>query len=255
MERTRVLSSSARCVMLLLTSTNYLLGRRGVSAFLSPTTAIMMQPLRASCRRSFRSRSSVTLIAGSTTTRLQQTNGGSSEESSGTIEPTWVYTPYKPSKPPRSNNNNNQRRHFSSNDEWKVPEIIAIPEDQLEFNFVRSSGSGGQNVNKLNTKVELRFHVPSASWLPSEVRLRLHSREANRINNEGYFTLTCQEHRTQIQNRKGAVSKLRDIVRECWKRPKVRKLREGPSKKTKESRMETKRRTAEKKARRGKVDF
>eukprot|EP00956_Cyclotella_meneghiniana_P021576 scaffold39440_cov63-Cyclotella_meneghiniana.AAC.7 len=251
-------SASARGVaMLFVSATNYLLGRRvvGVSAFLSPirTTILMQQPLGASCRRGFHQRPYSLPLMTCWTTRLKQSSN-SEESSNNTIDPTWVYTPYKPK--PR-NNNNNSRRYFSSSDnkEWKVPDIIPLPEDQLEFNFVRSSGSGGQNVNKLNTKVEIRFHVPSASWLPSEVRQRLQTNESNRINNEGYFTITCQEHRTQIQNRKIAIQKLRDILRECWKRPKVRKMREGLSQKTKENRMEMKRRTAEKKARRGKVDF
>lgn len=256
------LSASARCfAMLFVSATNYLLGRRvvGVSAFLSPikTTILMQQPLVASCRRSFHQRP-LSLLMTCSTTRLKQSSSNSEESSNNTIDPTWVYTPYKPKPRNNNNNNNNPKRYFSSSDdnkEWKVPDIIPIPEDQLEFNFVRSSGSGGQNVNKLNTKVEIRFHVPSASWLPSEVRQRLQTLESNRINNEGYFTITCQEHRTQIQNRKIAIQKLRDILRECWKRPKVRKMREGLSKKTKENRMEMKRRTAEKKARRGKVDF
>jgi protein subunit release factor B len=146
-------------------------------------------------------------------------------------------------------------RTSSSASEWKVPEIIPIPEEALDISFVRSSGAGGQNVNKLNTKVELRFHVDSASWIPSEVRDRLKTNESNRINNEGYFSLTCQEYRTQVQNRKEALNKLREILKESWKRPKVRKMRQGLSKKTKENRMEMKRRNAEKKATRGRVDF
>lgn len=97
--------------------------------------------------------------------------------------------------------------------------------------------------------------MDSATWLPGEVRDRLKANEANRINNEGVFSLTCQEHRTQIQNRKEALSKLREIVRESWVRPKVRKMRKGLSQKTKENRMEMKRRIGEKKANRKRVDF
>ena len=232
--------------IMFLIATNFLC-KRGAWAFLQPKTL----HVRAN-RCSFHHARSLSPIY--STTRLKQNaNGSGGSDASDTIEPTWVYTPYKPPTKPKPRPNNTRR--FSSTTEWKVPETIFIPEDQLEISFVRSSGAGGQNVNKLNTKVELRFHVDSATWIPSEVRDRLKTNESNRINNEGYLSLTCQEHRTQVQNRKEALNKLREILRESWKRPKVRKMRKGLSKKTKENRMEMKRRTAEKKANRKRVDF
>merc|ERR1712194_892790 len=117
----------------------------------------------------------------------------------------------------RNNNNssnriNIQRRQFSTS--WTVPKHINIPEkeDAIEINFVRSSGAGGQNVNKLSTKVEIRMNTNSkslSSWLPDEVRIRLKEQQSNRINKVGILTLTSQENRTQGLNKKSAINKLR----------------------------------------------
>mmetsp|Transcript_19387 Transcript_19387/g.38892 ORF Transcript_19387/g.38892 Transcript_19387/m.38892 type:complete len:275 (-) Transcript_19387:55-879(-) len=192
----------------------------------------------------------------------QQSNGDNVDQTKQQdFENTWTYLPYKAPPPPKNPksrfNNNNSTRQFSNsaNDDWTVPEFIQIPEDQLQISFSRSSGAGGQNVNKVNTKVELRFHLDSAKWIPQEVRQRLKSNESNRISNEGMMTVTSQEYRTQAQNRKDALKKLEDILRNSWARPKVRKMRKGLSKKTKENRREMKKRIGEKKASRRRVEF
>ena len=181
------------------------------------------------------------------TTRLREQNGDGSD-----FAPTWEYVPYKPA-PQRKPRNNNSRR-FSTG-EWAVPAHIPIPEDRLQISFARASGAGGQNVNKVNTKVELRFHVDSAEWIPAKVRDRLKSNEGNRINGEGFLTVTSQEHRTQLKNRKDAVKKLEDMLRNSWARPKVRKMRKGLTKEAKKNRRENKKRVSLKKESRKRVDF
>lgn len=141
-----------------------------------------------------------------------------------------------------------------SND-FFVPDKIEIPLDQVQLSFSRSSGAGGQNVNKVETKAELRFHVMSASWLPMEVRERIANNNANRINNEGYLSLSSQEYRTQHQNRKCVVSKLEEICLKAFPRPKVRKVKKGLSKRAKEQRKEDKRFRSKTKDSRRSVDF
>ncbi len=150
---------------------------------------------------------------------------------------------------PRNNNDSN------NHDNWKVPEYIDIPQENLEFSFVRSSGAGGQNVNKVNSQVQLRLNVHEAYWIPYEVRQRLMQQQANRISKEGVLTLAAQEHRTQVANRKAAVQKLHAILLQAWPRPKERRMRQGISIKTKEQRKEFKRRRSDVKEGRKKVDF
>ena len=110
-------------------------------------------------------------------------------------------------------------------------------------------------MNKVNTKADLRLHVMDATWLPLEVRERLTLQEANRINKEGYLTLQSQDYRTQAQNKKAALNKLRAMILQAYPRPKERNMRKGLSKKTKERRKEEKRKRSQVKANRRKVDY
>ena len=141
------------------------------------------------------------------------------------------------------------RRRFSSglhddddddDRNWHVPTYVNIPEKQLEFSFVRSSGAGGQNVNKVNSCVQVRFHVDSALWMPEEVRQRFHARFQNNINRDGYYITESQEERTQTANRRTVLAKLQRHVLDVWPRPHVRKVREGISEKGKEIRRKDK---------------
>ncbi len=85
-------------------------------------------------------------------------------------------------------------RLAGSGDEKKLIDI-SIPMERLEMHFSRSSGPGGQNVNKVNTKAEIRFVVREAEWIPEQVRARLLELHANRVNVDGELVITCQEHR------------------------------------------------------------
>ncbi|CAI8039463.1 Peptidyl-tRNA hydrolase ICT1, mitochondrial [Geodia barretti] len=87
-----------------------------------------------------------------------------------------------------------------------------IPREKLSVTYSKSSGPGGQNVNKLNTKAEVRFHVASADWLPQRVRERLLTLFRSRITREGEMIITSQEHRSQHRNLEAAVARLEGMV-------------------------------------------
>lgn len=106
------------------------------------------------------------------------------------------------------NSNNSVKSQFTN------PSDIRIPLDKVEFSYARSSGPGGQNVNKLNTKAEIRFHVMSADWIPYDVRQRLVQYQSNKISNDGDLIVTSQEHRTQAKNKEDCINKLRLMLAE-----------------------------------------
>jgi hypothetical protein len=184
------------------------------------------------------------------------------DNDNNTSKPTWTYEPYNPNN--RNNNINRQRllpppqrRNFSTPSAWTVPKTVAIKEDELDISFVRSSGAGGQNVNKLSTKCEIRMDTnkSSSSWLPDEVRRRLIEQQKNRISKDGILTLNCQENRTQGMNKKTALDKLQNMIKEAWVRPKIRNQRTGVTKATKRRNKEFKKARSETKNSRKRVDW
>jgi len=105
----------------------------------------------------------------------------------------------------------------------EVYPCIQIPQDKLSFSFSRSSGPGGQNVNKVNTKAELRFNVNEAAWLPPGAKERLKQQHSGRITKSGEFVITSVVHRTQADNIKECMKRLEMYVQQANRIPIVRR--------------------------------
>ena len=123
-------------------------------------------------------------------------------------------------------------------------------ESELQFQASRSGGAGGQNVNKVATKVELRFHVQQSELLTEEEKALVQEKLANRINNEGYLQVVCQTERTQLRNKELCISRFYELLRQALTRQKKRTATR-PTRSSVKQRLESKKRQAEKKANRG----
>jgi len=128
----------------------------------------------------------------------------------------------------------------------RITDTIAIDEGEVDERFVRASGPGGQNVNKVATAVELRFDV-SASSLPPDVRERLVALAGRRLTSDGVLLIDSREHRTQAQNREAALARLVSLIQHAAVRPK-RRRRTRPTATSREHRLAGKRRRSEIKA-------
>jgi ribosome-associated protein len=128
----------------------------------------------------------------------------------------------------------------------QITPSIRIDEDEIDLRFVRSSGPGGQNVNRVATAVQLRFDVTRSASLPDDVRERLIRLVGKRMTEDGVLLIDAHRHRTQEQNRQDALERLATLVRQAAQTPKARR-KTRPTAASKKRRLERKRRRGERK--------
>jgi ribosome-associated protein len=133
----------------------------------------------------------------------------------------------------------------------QVTEEIALDENELEFSFIRASGPGGQNVNKVSTAVQMRFDARRSPSLADEVSTRLQKLAGARLTLEGVIVITANRFRTQERNRADAVERLTTLIAKAAVAP-VKRRPTRPPRAAKERRLETKARRSDVKSRRGK---
>jgi ribosome-associated protein len=125
----------------------------------------------------------------------------------------------------------------------RITNSIAIDEGELDERFIRASGPGGQNVNKLASAVQLRFDVRGSPNLPDAVRLRLERLAGRRLTREGVLVINAQRHRTQERNRQDARDRLVDLIRRAAVAPIPRRATK-PTAGSRERRLESKKHRA-----------
>jgi len=126
----------------------------------------------------------------------------------------------------------------------QITSSIAIDDGEIQEEFIRSSGPGGQNVNKVATTVQLRFDVVNSPSLPDEVRERLISLARSRITEDGILIINARRFRTQGRNRKDAIERLVELIRRAVEKPRSRR-KTRPTLASKRRRLEDKHRRAE----------
>lgn len=128
----------------------------------------------------------------------------------------------------------------------RINNSITIKESELTFSFIRSSGPGGQNVNKVATAVQLRFDISSPVSLTEEIRTRLISLAGRKVNKDGVLIIEAKRFRTQEKNRQDAIERLIDLIDRASKKPK-RRIKTNPTAGSNLRRIETKKKLSEKK--------
>ena len=125
----------------------------------------------------------------------------------------------------------------------RITPRISIDEHEVEESFVRASGPGGQNVNKLATAVQLRFNIRNSPSLPDDVRARLERLAGARVTRDGALGIIAQRHRTQGRNREDALERLIDLIRRATIVPRLRRPTK-PSKAERQRRVDAKKHRA-----------
>jgi ribosome-associated protein len=126
----------------------------------------------------------------------------------------------------------------------RINQTLAIDESELQFDFIRSAGPGGQNVNKVSTAVQLRFDAGHSASLPEEVRQRLTRLAGRRMTAEGVLVIEARQYRTQEANRQAAIERLVELLRQAAEKPTVRRNTK-PTLASQRRRLESKRRRGE----------
>lgn len=127
---------------------------------------------------------------------------------------------------------------------------ITIPDEELDWKFIRASGPGGQNVNKVASAAQLRFLLAQNASLPASARNRLRRLAGQRLTDDGNILLNARNERSQDQNRRAALERLAELIRAALIEPKIRK-KTRPTRASQERRIESKKRRAGTKQQRG----